>query len=252
MYKILTKPLFLGKRVICMPTCHSTNDIAADLAKKPDIQEGTLVITNKQEGGRGQMGNVWESQPDSNLTFSLVLKPKFLLVKDQFYLNMIISLAIRDTVAKYLPNDNCKVKWPNDVYLNAHKVAGVLIENTLRAATLETTIVGIGLNVNQHKFGINKATSLSIISGEIYELPLVLETLVAYIEYWYLRLKSGHYSSIKADYLQHLYGYRQERPYLSEYKFNGVIEDVSDEGKLQIKTKGKRVLFDFKEVQFLY
>ena len=252
MYKILTNSLFLGKQVIYLPTCHSTNDIAAGLVKKPDIQEGAIVITDDQTNGRGQMGNVWESRPGKNLTFSILLKPGFLLIKDQFYLNMVISLAIRDTVIKYLPKSNCKIKWPNDIYLGAQKVAGILIENTLRASNLETTIVGIGLNVNQDKFGIGKATSLSMVSGESHELPVVLETLVGFVEGWYLQLKSGNYTSIKTTYLQYLYGYKEERPYLSEYRFKGVIEDVSDEGRLQVRVKGKKILFDFKEVQFLY
>ena len=78
MYKILAKTLFLGKEVVYMPSCHSTNDIALQQIKKPDTREGLIVITDDQTQGRGQRGNQWKSEPNSNLTFSVILKPTFL------------------------------------------------------------------------------------------------------------------------------------------------------------------------------
>src|SRR5688572_19822458 len=113
-----------------MPECHSTNTLAMELCQQTNAPEGTLVITSKQTSGRGQRGNTWESIPHMNLTFSLVLRPTFLSVREQFYLNIFTSLSIRDFLAEscHIP---IHIKWPNDILANDFKICGILIENQL-------------------------------------------------------------------------------------------------------------------------
>ena len=144
MHKDPIDSLFPGANQIRLPSCHSTNDVASDLLAEGNIAEGTVIITDHQTKGKGQRGNSWESEPGKNLTCSLILKPKFLPVQKQFELTVVSSLAIVHTL-RDLGLPNAQVKWPNDIYYGNAKIAGILIENTVRANHLEYAVVGIGL-----------------------------------------------------------------------------------------------------------
>src|SRR5690348_13137008 len=104
----------MGHSLVFMPECHSTNGEALRLLQdNPPVAEGTVIITDNQTAGRGQRGNTWESEPGKNLTFSIILKPTFLHPKDQFKLNMCVSLALHDYLTSQL--QDVKIKWPNDM-----------------------------------------------------------------------------------------------------------------------------------------
>lgn len=221
------------------------------MLEKPDNQEGIVIVTDNQTSGKGQRGNVWHSEPGLNLTFSIILKPNTLQIKHQFNLNMMASLAVSDMLKELLPTEEVKVKWPNDVYVNEKKISGILIENTLKPPFLEYAVVGIGLNVNQERFGSDKATSMKRISRQDHSLPELFELLIFSLEKRYMQLKSREYPLLKTDYMTHLIGFRHSRRFRSEYEFEGVIEDVSEEGKLLINIKGQRKAFDLKEITFL-
>ncbi|WP_286756672.1 biotin--[acetyl-CoA-carboxylase] ligase [Roseivirga sp. UBA838] len=235
-----------------MPSCHSTNDSARELLQNTATTEGAVIVTDEQTKGKGQRGNAWLTNPGENLTLSLVLKPSFLRLAQQFYLNMISSLAVRDTISGLLPGAVVVVKWPNDVYLNGKKVSGILIENSLKKEVLDNSIVGIGLNVNQQKWSLEGAVSLSTVAGHQFALSLVFERLLECLEAYYLKLKAGKYEEIKQLYLQHLLGYRQRRKYRSEVVFDGIIEDVTDAGLLKMRTSGGTEYFDFKAIEFIW
>lgn len=252
MYKNLANTLFLAKQVIYMPTCHSTNQVAREMAQKPDTLEGTVIICGDQTKGRGQRGNSWEGQPGENLTFSIILRPGFLKIQEQFFLNMITSLAVRDAVVHFLPARDVKVKWPNDVLIDHRKTSGILIENGINRNRIEYTVVGIGLNVNQAAFKTPRATSLQIESGRDFDKQAVFECLIGALEYYYLKLKNGRLREVKSEYLQYLFGFRQKRNYVTEYRFEGVIEDVTDTGFLVVADKRGRNQYDLKEIEFVY
>ncbi|MFZ1806787.1 MAG: biotin--[acetyl-CoA-carboxylase] ligase [Cyclobacteriaceae bacterium] len=250
MYKILANTLFIGKKLVFVPECHSTNSIALELSQKKDLLEGTILITDHQSRGRGQQGNAWISEPGKNLTFSIVLKPSFLAIKDQFLLNMVVSLGVRDYVQTKLPTP-VFVKWPNDVLVEEQKVCGILIENQIQGAGFTNSIIGIGLNVNQQGFHLNNAVSLIIVSGQNYELQGALEELCGHLEKWYLTLKQNGSDRVREYYLNALFGLGERRIFKSkEREFWGVIEGVDDHGRLMIKENGKTHHFNNKEVQF--
>jgi len=251
LYKILANSLFLGKKVIYMPSCHSTNDIAKEMARKSDISEGTVIITDDQLKGRGQRGNEWVTAAGKNITMSIVLKPNFVKASSQFFLNMAISLAVNATVKQLLGDINCSVKWPNDVLVNRKKISGILIENSLSGRNLDYSVVGIGLNVNQSIFNGISATSLKNELKCELQLLDVFQRLVENIEAFYLRLKAGRLSGIKEEYLSSLYGYKTKLKYRSEFEFEGIIEDVADSGLLSVSVDGKLRVFDFKEIEFI-
>jgi BirA family biotin operon repressor/biotin-[acetyl-CoA-carboxylase] ligase len=252
LYKNLANTLFLAKQVISMPTCHSTNEVARQMAQKADTLEGAVVICDNQTQGRGQRGNGWEAKPGENLTLSVILRPGFLKIQDQFFLNILTSLAVRQTVQHFLPGAAVKVKWPNDVLVDNRKIAGILIENGINRNRIEYVVVGIGLNVNQDGFDAIRATSLFKESGEKLNQQDVFEHLIAGLEAYYLKLKATRLAEIKAEYLQYLFGYRQKRNYRAEYRFEGVIEDVTASGYLVVSDKKGRNEYDLKEIEFIY
>src|SRR5690606_4392063 len=107
----------------------------------------------RQLKGRGQRGAVWLSEHGQNLTMSVVFKPTFLTPQDQFYLNVVVSLAVRAVLASYC--SEAFVKWLNDVLVHNKKVAGILIENQIKGNVLANSVAGIGLNVNQQSFPLD-------------------------------------------------------------------------------------------------
>ncbi|MEZ0539860.1 biotin--[acetyl-CoA-carboxylase] ligase [Fibrella arboris] len=254
MHKIYPKTLFLGQKIVYLPSCQSTNDEAAKLLEQEDVAEGTIIVTDQQTQGRGQRGNQWEAQPGQNLTLSLILKPAFLTAAEQFWLNMAVSIAIQDTLAPLITVAGLTIKWPNDVYVDDRKLGGVLIENTLQGYVLGHSIIGIGLNVNQTAFSIPTATSLLLESPipDGYSLAGLVTALVEQLEKRYLQLRAGHRQVLRATYLQHLYRYQQLHTYLADGQlFTGSIADLDQTGRLGILSDGVMRYFAFKEVAFV-
>ena len=223
----------------------------SELNSQAQLPEGTILITDRQLAGRGHRGNTWESSPSLNLTFSTLLKPVFLAVKDQFQLNMAISLAVSDAVQKSISNV-IRLKWPNDIYIEDRKVGGMLIENQLQGGMISSSIVGIGLNVNQEDFTHPKASSLYIVSGVLTELNSLFQQLVESIEHRYLDLRAGNVMRLKEQYLATMYKFNEPHRFeASGVSFLGRIENVDEDGRLCVAAEGETRMFAFKEVKFL-
>ena len=88
---------------------------------------------------------------------------------------MAVSLSIVDVLNRMLTNARVNIKWPNDIYVDEKKIGGILIENTLEPPFMKTSVVGIGLNVNQRKFSLEKITSLSLLENKEINLEQFLE-----------------------------------------------------------------------------
>lgn len=251
MYKIPANTLFLGKQVVFVPECHSTNTLALQLSHKPSTTEGTVVITNHQTAGRGQRGNTWESAPGLNLTFSIVLRPAFLPVQDQFYLTIAASLALHD----YLLAKTGKpiaIKWPNDILVHEKKICGILIENVVQGTRFMAAIAGIGLNVNQANFDTGKATSMKQVTGNDEDLETVLHELLEHLEARYLQLRRGDHSTLKDEYLSRLYALNERRQFVCQgHAFEGVIQGVDENGRLGVDTREGVLYYDVKEISLL-
>ncbi|MEO1263086.1 MAG: biotin--[acetyl-CoA-carboxylase] ligase [Bacteroidota bacterium] len=246
--------LFVGKNFLELPMVNSTNEHALSLLTKSNPAEGTVISTRNQYAGRGQIGRGWESEPDKNIALSVILYPTFLTAVRQFLLNQAISLAVFDLVEHYFPKKT-KIKWPNDIYIFNKKVAGILIQNAIGGNNLRSSVIGIGLNINQEAFTSNapNPTSFKLESKMQFDIPSVILELCRFIESRYLKLKSGNLVPLQQDYLRHLYRCGTEslfqRPDGSVLK--GTIKGVSDIGQLRIEISGKEELFGLKEIKFL-
>ncbi len=245
--------LFIGKNLIELEKIDSTNNYAKNLLAKERPVEGTLVIANEQYSGRGQTGNVWQTDSGMNLTLSIVLYPDFLEADKQFFLSMAISLGVKDFCESVL-NDEVKIKWPNDIYYHDSKLGGILIENTISGSRLSSSVIGIGINVNQKEFdpSLSNPTSLSLISNEAYKLPKLTEQLCSFIEKYYLQLRQQHYNFLDKGYMVSLYRYQQTHEFKKGNQvFKGEINGVAKDGKLLIHSNGKELRFAFKEVEYV-
>ncbi|NME66356.1 biotin--[acetyl-CoA-carboxylase] ligase [Flammeovirga aprica] len=260
MYKISANTSFIGKSVIYMPSCHSTNDhVGTLLSQDKNLKEGTIVLTPEQTKGRGQRGNTWESNPNENITASFLLRPQFITARNQFQLNVAISLGVFDTIHHLAPSGT-KIKWPNDILVKNKKVGGILIENFIVGQNISHSIIGIGLNINQESFvGDFPATSLFMESNKKFQVPRVIETLLENIENRYLMLKNEGYDRLRQEYYSHLFWYHETGSFQEILPngeiniFEGQILGVNENGCLSIGDEsGKIRHFGFKEVKHLY
>jgi BirA family transcriptional regulator, biotin operon repressor / biotin---[acetyl-CoA-carboxylase] ligase len=253
LYKIPANTLFLGKNLVYVPQCHSTNTLAAELSQNKEISEGTLVITDNQFAGRGQRGNSWEAAPSQNLTLSFVLKPRFLPAKDQFLINRVVSLGVSDYFREKVPSGTgVYIKWPNDIIINNKKAGGILIENHIHASTIQYSIAGIGLNINQEFFQHPKATSLRSITNKVHELNDELALLSGCLEVRYLDLKQNKINHLENGYLNILYRRNEIHRFRSNNEeWEGTIVGVDEVGRLRIRKNAEVKVFGVKEVSFL-
>ena len=252
MYKIPAGTLFLGKNLMILPECPSTNTLAAELSQAGQAPEGTVVITHNQTSGRGQRGNTWESGKGLNLTFSSVLHPGFLTASRQFQLNKVIALAVHDVVKKYTP-EQVRVKWPNDIMVGNKKVCGILIENQVTGEKLSRSIAGIGLNVNQSEFSSPLASSVSIHSGKAIDLVTMFEDLLQSIEWRYLQLKNKQADKLDGDYLDSMFRINETHKFIvGDKETDAMIVNVDSSGKLIMKINNEMRSFDLKEIKYVY
>jgi len=251
--------LFVGQCLVQLDVVDSTNSYCTEMLRVAKPVEGTVVIANEQNGGRGQRGNIWQAEPGKNLTLSFIFYPGFLDPAQQFVLNKISSLAVAATVSKLLTDTVdaplVSIKWPNDVYVGEKKIAGILIENSLNGSSIASSIIGIGLNVNQLEFGqaAPRATSLALLSAKALDLKVCLELLCSQLEALYLQLKSGKLSFIDSQYLAILYRLELLCDYeVAGKKIKARITGIDNAGKLALTTEqGEALLCDLKEIVFL-
>jgi BirA family biotin operon repressor/biotin-[acetyl-CoA-carboxylase] ligase len=243
----------IGSEILRYDNLSSTNTKASELLKNQEIPEGTVVHTDYQTAGKGQRGNKWESEKGKNLLISIILYPESVLPEEQFFLSMTISLGITDFLDRYITGS--KIKWPNDIYFGNDKIAGILIENTIMGEQTETTVAGIGLNINQENFRgtIINPVSLKMITGESYNTDICMKQLLESLDLRYKQLLFGDRTLLRTDYISRLYRYNEWYSYKKEEDvFTGRICDVLPTGILTIEEKnGRRHNFSFKEVEYI-
>lgn len=244
--------LFVGQNRYNLDHVDSTNSWASRLLLENPPADGTVLWSRSQSQGRGQRGNQWHSNPLQNLTFSVIFYPRFLAVSRQFALSQVVSLAIHDFL-QHKVAEPIWIKWPNDILVDRRKIAGILLENSLKGNFLESLIAGIGLNVNQAEFlGLPHATSMKLESGVNFQLEEVLNDLCGHLEKRYLQLRAGDYAGIADAYHNVLF----QKDQWSNYRVHGDvlharIREVENSGRLLLeRNNGGLVSCDLKEVEF--
>ncbi len=242
-------------RIIKLNATDSTNSYMRRLSSEESLEDYTIVMTNHQTHGRGQMGTVWSSENSKNLMFSVFKDTSGFNLEYPFFISMVTSLAILKTLQSFSIS-KLAIKWPNDILSEDKKICGILIENVIKQNNLSNTIIGIGLNVNQTEFShLPKASSLKSITGYVFDLEEVLHALIKNLKHYFKILKRGDYLTLKAAYESYLF--RKDKP--STFKdaeglvFSGYIKNVSLFGNLQLLLEDDIIKeFDLKEITLLY
>lgn len=246
--------IFTGKNLVHLDRVTSTNSVLSELlSNSKPLEEGSVILADEQTQGRGQQGSFWEASPHKNITLSLLYRPEFLTIEMQFYLSIAVSLGISDFLEEVMQQKS-HIKWPNDVYFGNHKIAGILIENTLMNSHLKTSVIGIGINVNQVEFNSDAPNPCSMrsISGKEFSIPELLPMLFHQLEIHYLQLKAGKYEFLKESYFEKLYRYEADSYYSINGKIKkGEIVDIETSGRLILLVDGIRKSFDNKEIEFI-
>ncbi len=214
-----------------------------------------MVIASYQTGGKGQYNKSWESEPGKNLTFSVFLKPVFLFPEQQFLLNQSISLGITDFIRSQVKNQSIRIKWPNDIYIADRKVAGILINNSLSGRNFLFSVVGIGINVNQEKFGSDAANPISLKNYLDVDLDLndCFTKLLRHLDQRYRQLSDRSFQKIRSEYQQLLYRLNEFSQFLyNDEVITAKIVGTSEYGRLLLRKRDNILLeCDHKEIEYL-
>lgn len=251
--KIQPKTFFVGKNQIFLPSCHSTNDIAGEIIQNKEIIDGTVIFTDHQTAGKGQRGNKWESKVGENLLMSIILKTSFIALERQFDLSITVALSIFEALES-LEIINLTIKWPNDIYIKQKKIGGVLIENSILGSKINSSVVGIGINIHQSHFDNTKASSLiNEIPEMFFERKVIAEKICEFLEKNLNELKENKTISLRDKYLKNLLGINQLRLFKNEEgTFEGTIKGITEAGQLIVISQNKEKYYNIKEIEHLF
>lgn len=240
--------------IIKLNAINSTNDYLKSLTTAQFVENFTIVVTENQTKGKGQMGAKWNVEPGKNLTFSVLIKDLLLEINEIFNLNAAVAVSVIEGLES-LNISNLSIKWPNDILAGNKKIGGILIENSIKNNGEIFSVVGIGLNVNQKDFDeLPKASSLSLITGTEHDKGAVMTGIVENLQRNVAAILNKNTDLIWHKYHSKLYKIGIPMPFEKEnQKFMGIIKGVSKSGMLEVQLADDSIVnFSIKEVQLLY
>lgn len=242
-----------NRNFIFLTEVESTNNYANQLVLSKAAEHGTVVLAQYQKKGKGQQGNSWESEFGKNMLASFIIFPQFLNAAKQFYISKIVSLAMVDFLKT--ETNGVSVKWPNDIYIRNKKIAGILIENSVKGNNVSSVIIGIGLNLNQENF-ISDApnpVSLKLTTGKDYIVETVAGQIREYFFTWYEKLQARCFNEIDTTYYNQLFRANEWSQFSKEGKIiESKITGIGEFGQLILENRsGVSSEYMFKEVEFV-
>lgn len=241
----------IGKNLIVLDSVGSTNKEAADRAGRSNVVHGTVILAHEQTDGRGQRGRNWNSGAGLDLTFSIVLLPRKLKASSHFKLAKVAALAVQEVVQTRVLNE-VRIKWPNDVLVERRKIAGILIKNEVVGALVQSTIVGIGLNVNSRE--LDEAylpTSLLIETGTEQDRMVLLDEILIAFERRWEQMETDH-PGLGSDYSDALWAIGRWTTFvLDDKNITARAVDVDSDGRLIVETEdGKVAAYGLERLRF--
>lgn len=231
-----------GQALHGYPSVDSTNTRAARWARD-GAPEGSVVVAEFQEQGRGRHGRTWHADPGANLMFSVVLRPE--LTADRLGLITIAAgVAVAEAVENAAAPLRATIKWPNDILLRDRKCCGMLLESKFSGAMTnrpEAVILGVGLNVNQASFpdGLaDRAISIRQAAHRPIERPPLFADLLDRLERRYTALFEDD-RPIRAAYearLRDLHGPITLRFTGTADRIQGTVQGIAPDGALRLRT----------------
>ena len=242
--RALVRPGGLWREVRVEASLGSTNAALLDLARSP-APEGLMLVTEHQTEGRGRLGRSWVTPPRAALTFSMLLRPK-LPAKRWPWLPLLAGLSVAEALRRTAEVE-AWLKWPNDVLVADHKIAGILAER-VHSPTGPAAIVGVGLNVTQRReeLPVAEATSLALEAAAVTDRTVLLRSVLRMSEALYdqWRREGGDPACGLGDAYRQLcatLGQRVSVQLPSGDSVAGVATDVDDDGRLLVDTGDRLV-----------
>lgn len=226
-----------GKNVEYLDKTDSTNIQARKLADS-GAPHGTLVVADKQEGGKGRRGRNWESPSGVGIWMSLLLRPQISSVSASM-LTLVMAMAagrgIRETTGL-----ECMIKWPNDLVLNQKKICGILTEMSTELMEIQNVVIGAGINVCQEEFPEEiraTATSLYLESGKKFRRSDMIAAIMKAFETYYDQfVLTEDMSGLMEEYNRCLVNRDREVCILAPSgEFRGVAEGINKNGGLEVR-----------------
>ncbi|MDP2945339.1 MAG: biotin--[acetyl-CoA-carboxylase] ligase [Atribacterota bacterium] len=236
--RLFTK--YIGKEVYYFPELKSTNIIAKEKAlhRAEGINEGTLIIAERQSAGKGRLGREWFS-PAGGIWLSIILYPQ---LPPSYIPRITLMTAVAVVKAiKMCVQIEPQIKWPNDILINEKKVCGILTEMSAELDIINWVVVGIGINVNidHRKFPEdiqeNTISLKEVLGKEVLRVKMV-QIFLQEFEKYYESLKRREFSSILREWklYSHTLG-RKIRVDMGERIVTGEAVNINEEGALILK-----------------
>lgn len=240
---------------IKLSATESTNDYLKELMTLKKVEDFTVVTAYAQTKGRGQLSASWESKPGKNLTFSVLKRHDAMYLDTHFLISMCVSCAVYE-VLSHLGVPRLRIKWPNDIMSGTSKICGILIENSISGQKIKTSVIGIGLNVNQNLFSnLANASSLKLVLGRELNLDGLLESILDALERSLKNIHLSSWDSVLIQYENILF--KKNIPATFQEPngplFTGIIKGITKEGHLRISLEDDTVnVYGFKEIKLHY
>lgn len=231
----------LGKsfleRVYFFDEVDSTNTKAKDLVSEMNGLP-ILVVSEKQNAGKGRRGRIWNTPTNQSVLMSFGLRPR-LKPSKAYMLTLVAGLAVVKAI-RNVTDLEAFIKWPNDIVVNNKKVCGILTEMTAEPDYVENVVVGIGINVNMLEFPeeiLHKATSLKIESGKEESRADIIEQIIYEFEKYYkIFEESGNMGCLKEEYSKYLINLNREVTVVKEQEsYHAVALRIEEDGELVVR-----------------
>jgi len=221
-------------RLLDLDTVDSTNNYAMDLIRDNKAHDGLAVLARHQTHGKGQRGKIWLDAEGESINCSVIIQPGYYKMAHPFHLVALTACALRKVMEATIRHP-VEIKWPNDIYVNDKKAAGILIESVTRGRDWQWAVIGFGINVNQSVFSpeIQNPVSLRQLSGKTYDIKRLTEDCLNILSTY---LNHKNFSEIFSSYNKYLYKRGQEVTLQhKEEIFTEILSGVDENGSLLLE-----------------
>ena len=227
-------PVTIGREILRLGRVASTMDVLDGFARAGE-SEGLVVVANEQTAGRGRAGRTWIAPAGRNVLCSILLRPP--VAPDRLStLPLVAGIAVAETVETFVQR-GCGLKWPNDVLVDRHKIAGILVQSRIAGASVNFVNLGIGINVDVDRERLpGGATSIAVELGSEVGCGPVLATLLVQLNEAYARY-------VQTNGRPDLSSWRRRAVMLGEHvtvvsdaqTLTGVFQDVDASGRMILR-----------------
>ena len=237
-YGLKTK--YLGKEVIVKETTTSTMDEAFTLGMA-GCPNGTLVCAETQSQGRGRLGRKWISPKGKGLYFSIVLRPDFALTQMP-YMTLMSAVALAEAIQTTCKLD-VSIKWPNDILVATHKIAGILTEMRAEMDQVKLVIIGVGINVNTQPSQLSEpAASIKMFTKSHVDRIVLLQHILERLEFWYDTLRDKGIKPILKEWKKRCHTLNKRvRVYAGHSIVEGEAFDLGEDGSLLVRLDNGKI-----------